>query len=324
MSDLARRFAAGDVRALARTISLVERADPAAADVLAELRSVTGGQPRRLGLTGAPGAGKSSLVNALIGAARRQGRSVAVLAVDPSSPFSGGALLGDRLRMDDHLLDPHVFVRSMGARGRLGGLSPSAVEVAWLLGAFGFDEVIVETVGTGQSELDLPSLVDTTVVVLTPNSGDSIQMAKAGILEIADVFAVNKADLPGAQRLMRELHMMLDLGTRGSWRPPVVDTVASPPDDSVAALWQAVADHRAYLDTDPAGRELDARRLVETAADLVAARARAWALAECVRNPAVDVAAAGVPHVVADRLLALAADGWPGASRSTTAKGERR
>jgi LAO/AO transport system kinase len=324
MNGLAERFTAGDVRALARTISLVERSDPAAADVLARLRSVSGRQPRRLGLTGAPGAGKSSLVSALIGAARRAGRSVAVLAVDPSSPFSGGALLGDRLRMDDHLLDPHVFVRSMGARGRLGGLSPSAAEVAWLLGAFGFDEVIVETVGTGQSELDLPSLVDTTVVVLTPNSGDSIQLAKAGITEIADVFAVNKADLPGAKRLVRDLHMMLDLGPSRSWRPLVVDTVASPPDDSVDALWQAVTEHRAYLDSDPAGRSEDARRLVETAADLVAARARAWALAECTRDPTVDAGAAGLPHVVADRLLALAADGWPSVSRSTTVKGEQR
>jgi LAO/AO transport system kinase len=321
MNELAERFAAGDVRALARTISLVERDDPAAAAVLAALRSVAGTQPRRVGLTGAPGAGKSSLVSALIGAARRDGRSVAVLAVDPSSPFSGGALLGDRLRMDDHLLDPHVFVRSMGARGRLGGLSPSAAEVAWLLGAFGFDEVIVETVGTGQSELDLPSLVDTTVVVLTPNSGDSIQLEKAGVIEIADVFAVNKADLPGAQRLVRDLHVMLGLGARKAWRPPVVGTIARPPDDSVDALWRAVTEHRAYLDTDPAGREQDTRKLIETAADLVAARARAWALAECARDPMVG-AVAGGPHVVADRLLALAADGLP--SRSTTAKGEQR
>jgi LAO/AO transport system kinase len=310
MRDLVERFRAAEVGALARTITLVERDSPDAAAVLAELRATAGPQPRRVGLTGAPGAGKSSLIGAMIGAARRGDLSVAVLAVDPSSPFSGGALLGDRLRMEEHLLDPGVFVRSMGARGRLGGLSPGAAEAAWLLGAYGFDGVIVETVGTGQSELDLPSLVDTTIVVLTPNSGDSVQLEKAGILEVADIYVVNKADLPGADRLVHDLHTMLGLGPRRSWRPRVVATVAAPPDASVDELWTAVAAHRAYLDTHPDGRAVDARRMRETAADLVAARARAWALAECERDGSIDDAdGRRSPHLIADRLLALAAGG---------------
>lgn len=310
MSDLVERFTSADVSALARTISLVERNAAGVADMLAELRSAAGPQPRRVGLTGAPGAGKSSLIGAMIGAARRRDLSVGVLAVDPSSPFSGGALLGDRLRMEEFLLDPRVYVRSMGARGQLGGLSPSAAEVAWLLGAYGFDEVLVETVGTGQSELDLPSLVDTTIVVLNPNSGDSIQLEKAGILEVADIYVVNKADLPGADGLVRDLRMMLTLGPRRSWRPKVVATVANPPDESIEKLWTAVGEHRAYLETDPDGRAVDARKLRETAAGLVAARARAWALAECDRDESInDTGGQRSPHLVADRLLALAANG---------------
>lgn len=250
MAGLVERFAAGDVRALARAISLVERDDPDAGTVLAGLRAVTGGQPRRVGFTGAPGSGKSTLLGAVIRDLRRAGRSVAVLAVDPSSPFSGGALLGDRLRMDEHLLDPHVFIRSMSARGRLGGLAPSAAAAAWLLGAHGYDEVLVETVGTGQSELDLPALVDTTVLVLNPNAGDAIQLEKAGVIEIADVFVVNKADLPGAKRLVRDLHRMLDLGVRGTWRPKVVATVATEPNGTVEELLAAVAEHRTFLDIE--------------------------------------------------------------------------
>jgi LAO/AO transport system kinase len=311
VSELAERFKRGDVRALARMISLVEGNDATAAPLLAELRAHAGPQPRRVGLTGSPGVGKSSLLGEMIRTALTMGHSVGVLAIDPSSPFTGGALLGDRLRMDQHLLDPRVFIRSAGSRGRLGGLSPAAVEATWLLGAFGFDEVLVETVGTGQSEVDLSALVDTTVVVLNPNSGDLIQLEKAGLNEIADIFVVNKADLPGAKQLMRDLHLMLGMGNRRPWLPKVLATVASPPDGSVANLWAAIAAHRAYLTDDPAGQADDARKTMETAADLVASRARAWALEACASGLVVDVSAARLPHTVADQLFRLAAERSP-------------
>ena len=199
--DLAAEFRAGNVRGLARAISLVEQRDPGVRHLLEALRDRVR-RPKVIGVTGAPGTGKSTLVDALISLFRKRDQSVAVVAVDPNSPYSGGALLGDRIRMQRHALDGGVFIRSMGARGHLGGLSLASREAIRLLGAFGFDEVILETVGVGQSELEVAAVVDTTVVVLTPNLGDSVQMIKAGIMEIADVFAVNKADLAGSQRTM--------------------------------------------------------------------------------------------------------------------------
>ncbi|MVZ99853.1 methylmalonyl Co-A mutase-associated GTPase MeaB [Actinomadura sp. LD22] len=307
VQDLVDRFTAGDRRALARAISLIEREGTQAADVLAALRAVAGPQPRRVGLTGAPGAGKSTLLGAMIGAARRNDRTVGVLAIDPSSPFSGGALLGDRLRMHEHILDTGVFIRSMGARGQLGGLAPGTAEIAWTLGAHGFDEVMIETVGTGQSELDLSFLADTTILVLNPHAGDDIQLEKAGVLEVADIYVVNKADLPGAKSLVRELHKMLAIGTRTAWTPKVVSTVANRPDGSVDELWAAVAEHRRFLDEHPTGRAEDARRSREATAALVAARAHAWALAEYDQDP--KLAGPGTeraPHVIAERLLARA------------------
>lgn len=309
VSELGVRFAESDVRALARTISLVEGDAPSARAVLAELRSKALPQPRRVGLTGAPGAGKSSLINALIGAARSRGDSVAVLAVDPSSPFSGGALLGDRLRMDAHLLDPQVYVRSMAARGHLGGLSPTAADVAWLMGAFGFDEVLIETVGTGQSELEVLSLVDTTVVVLTPDSGDSIQLDKAGMMEIADIYVVNKSDLAGADAFVRDIRTMLGLGTRTSWVPPVIATTAHEPNPAINGLWDAISSHRQYLDAHPEGRKADLRRTREAAAALVGARARAWALRECGQDGFVFQPGERAESL-AERLMTLANNGW--------------
>jgi LAO/AO transport system kinase len=277
LNDLVTRFQQGDTRALAQAISLAERDDPRLSDLLKAL----GARPalaRSVGLTGAPGAGKSTLVDALVRAARHQGRTVGVLAVDPSSPFSGGALLGDRFRMDAHLLDRGVFVRSMAARGILGGMAPAAGEAIWLLSAFGFDEVIVETVGIGQSELELSVMVDTTVVVLTPGMGDDLQLEKAGIMEIADVFVVNKADRPGADRLAHDVRVAMTLAPSAPWQPPVVKTVACEPAQGIDEVWEAVNAHRAHVTTDAAGQASSSTRLRKAAAAFVANQARTWAL----------------------------------------------
>ena len=209
-NELAKRFRAGDIRALARAISLVERRDPSVRALEVPPRGKAAVAPV-VGFTGAPGTGKSTLVDALVALLRKQGKSVGVIATDPNSPFTGGAILGDRIRMQRHALDAKVFIRSMGARGHLGGLSLAAREAIRLLAAFGFDQVILETVGVGQSELEIAAVADTTIVVMTPNLGDGVQMIKAGILEIADIFVVNKADLEGHQRVVMELRGMLSL-----------------------------------------------------------------------------------------------------------------
>src|SRR4029077_17993231 len=208
--------------------------------------------PAVAGFTGAPGTGKSTLVDAVVSLLRKKDTSVAVIATDPNSPFTGGAILGDRIRMQRHALDPGVFIRSMGARGHLGGLSLAAREAIRLLGAFGFDQVILETVGVGQSELEVAAVADTTVVVLTPNLGDGVQMIKAGILEIADIFVVNKADLEGHARVATELRSMLSLASPAlgraakGWRVPIIATVASR-QEGIDQLWEAVLAHRRYL-----------------------------------------------------------------------------
>src|SRR5919199_5784048 len=244
--DLAAEFRAGSVRALARAITLVERRDPSVRHLLEAL----GGEIKRphvLGFTGAPGTGKSTLVDALVRLLRGRDCGVAVIAVDPNSPYSGGAILGDRIRMQRHALDPRVFIRSMGARGHLGGLSVATREAIRLIGAFGFQYVILETVGVGQSELEVAAIADTTLVVLTPGLGDGVQMIKAGIMEIADVFVVNKADLPGAQRTMQEIRSMLNMGPKLSWRPPIVQAVATA-STGVDEVYRAVEAHRAHLE----------------------------------------------------------------------------
>lgn len=245
--DLVARARDGEPAAVARLISLVEDASPALREVMAAL-SPHVGHAHVVGITGAPGVGKSTSTNALVAALRRAGRRVGVLAVDPSSPFSGGALLGDRVRMGDHALDRDVFIRSMGSRGHLGGLARSTPQAVRVLDAAGFDVVVVETVGVGQSEVEVAGLADTTLVLLAPGMGDGIQAAKAGILEVGDLYAVNKADRDGADRTRRELRSMLAMIERREqgWRPPVIATVAST-GEGIDRLLEEVDRHAAWL-----------------------------------------------------------------------------
>ena len=232
-------------RDVGRAISAVER-ERGSPRLLAALFSDTG-HARVLGITGPPGAGKSTLVQRLAQAYRRAGRTVGIVAVDPSSPFTGGAILGDRIRMPEIYTDPGVFIRSMATRGALGGLARATADAVDVLDAAGFDVVLVETVGVGQDEVDVVRIAETTVVVLVPGLGDDIQAIKAGILEIGDVFVVNKADREGADRTAAELSMMLDLAPGHGWRPPIVRTVA-PRDEGTSSVLEAVAAHREYLE----------------------------------------------------------------------------
>ncbi|MFC1421563.1 methylmalonyl Co-A mutase-associated GTPase MeaB [Streptacidiphilus cavernicola] len=239
----------GRPRAVARLISLVERADPQLREVMAVLAPLTG-NAYVVGLTGSPGVGKSTSTSALVRAYRQAGKRVGVLAVDPSSPFSGGALLGDRVRMQDHATDPGVYIRSMATRGHLGGLAWAAPQAIRVMDAAGCDVVLVETVGVGQSEVEVAAQADTTVVLLAPGMGDGIQAAKAGILEIGDVYVVNKADRDGADATARELNHMLGLGEAreaGAWRPPIVKTVAAK-GEGVDELIAALEKHRGWMD----------------------------------------------------------------------------
>jgi LAO/AO transport system kinase len=261
-------FRAGRVRGLARAISLVERRDPQTRDLF-ETLGPPDKTPLLIGLTGAPGTGKSTLADAIVAYGRGEGQSVAVLAVDPNSPYTGGAVFGDRIRMQRHALDAGVYIRSMGARGHLGGLSVATREAIRLLAAFGFDLVILETVGVGQSELEIAGIADTTVVVLAPGLGDGVQMIKAGIMEIADVYVVNKADLPGYERTVQEIRSMLNMGPKLAWKPPIVPTVAAR-GEGIAELKKAVMRHREHLAVSGEGEERRRRRLQEEAADLVA------------------------------------------------------
>jgi LAO/AO transport system ATPase len=260
----------GDARSVARLISLVEDASPLLREVAAALTPHTG-RAQVLGLTGPPGVGKSTTTTALVRAYRAAGKRVGVLAVDPSSPFSGGALLGDRVRMTDHAGDPGVFIRSMASRGHLGGLAWATPQALRVLDAAGCDVVLVETVGVGQSELEVASLADTTLVLLAPGMGDGIQAAKAGILEVADVFVVNKADRDGAAQTVRDLRSMLSLGGQagdGAWRPPIVSTVASrETDNGVPDVLARIEEHSAWLAASGEGRR---RRVARAASEVEA------------------------------------------------------
>ena len=236
---------AREPRAIARAISLVEDGDDGLPALSAGVFPQTG-SAATIGLTGAPGVGKSTIATALVRTARANDRRVAVLAIDPTSPYTGGALLGDRVRMQEHATDPDVFIRSMATRGHLGGMALAAPEAVRILDAAGFDLVIIETVGVGQAEIDVAAATDTTLVVLAPGLGDAIQMAKAGILEVADVFVVNKADRDGAAEVQRELRQMLHLGAARPWDPPVLATVASD-GTGIDELWADIERHHAWL-----------------------------------------------------------------------------
>jgi LAO/AO transport system kinase len=241
-ASLVDRILAGDRRAVAGAVSMVEDGDPDLPELSAALYPHTG-QAYTVGLTGSPGVGKSSLAGALLGVARAREVPTAVLAVDPTSPFSGGALLGDRLRMQEHATDPGVFIRSMATRGHLGGIALAAPEAVRILDASGARLILVETVGVGQAEVDVATAADTTVVVVAPGWGDAVQVAKAGILEIADVFAVNKADREGANEALRDLEVMIRMGPRTGWSPPVIRT-STIDGSGVEELYDAVGSHR--------------------------------------------------------------------------------
>jgi LAO/AO transport system kinase len=263
---LAERLMAGDTRALARAIRMVEDRDPGIADLLRQVRE-RAGRARVIGVTGPPGSGKSTLCDQVIERWRAGGHLVGVIAVDPSSPFTGGAILGDRVRMVRHTLDPGVFIRSMAARGHLGGLAAAAREAIRLLDASGRDRCLLETVGVGQSELEVMETADTTVVVTTPASGDAVQIIKAGILEIADIFVVNKADLPGASKVVRDLKELVRHGKiHAGWSSPVLTTVAET-GEGVDELVAAIDRHG---DTIAASGELERRRIARLRAEVEA------------------------------------------------------
>jgi len=309
VGDLVARARAGEVRAVARLVSLVEDESPLLREVMAALAPHAGGA-QVIGITGSPGVGKSTTTNALVGALRDAGRRVGVLAVDPSSPFSGGALLGDRVRMSDHAADAGVYIRSMAARGHLGGLAWSTPQAIRVLDAAGYDVVLVETVGVGQSEVDIAAQADTTLVLLAPGMGDGIQAAKAGILEIGDVYVVNKADRDGADQVRRDLRSMMSLAARspGAWRPPVVATVARA-GTGVEELAAAIEEHHAWLgSTGELARRRTRRARGEIEAIAVTALRSRWAdvggRAELDALAARVVAGECSPYAAADELLA--------------------
>jgi len=270
--SLAGAVRSGDVRALARAISLAEDRDPQATALVAELQPSTG-NAHLVGVTGSPGTGKSTLVDGLVKVIRDAGQTVGVIAVDPSSPFTGGAVLGDRIRMSRHTLDKGVFIRSMGARGHLGGLAAATREAIHLLDAFGREVVIVETVGVGQSELEISTICDTVVLVMMPESGDAVQSIKAGILEIADIFVVNKADLAGADKTRRMIQDAMALGPKLAWQPPIV-LASAVKDDGIEGVWAAIMKHRAFLRDSGTFESRRLQRVKQEVIALVAEQAR--------------------------------------------------
>lgn len=307
VSDLVARARDGQPRAVARLISMVENGSPLLREITARLCAGRPYRARVIGLTGSPGVGKSTFTGMLVRVFRERGRKVGVLAVDPSSPFTGGALLGDRVRMQEHATDPGVFIRSMASRGHLGGLSWAAPQALRVLDAAGCEVILVETVGVGQAEVEIASLADTTVVLLAPGMGDGVQVAKAGILEIADVFVVNKADRDGAQAVIRELRTMTALVER-AWRPPIVPTVAYRGEGAGEAVG-ALDEHLAHLErSGELGRRRHARARDEIEA--IALTALRSSFAHLHGDQRLDALATRVldadldPYRAADELLA--------------------
>jgi LAO/AO transport system kinase len=305
VSTLVEKARAGDARSVARLISLVENGDPALPEVAAALAPYAG-RAQVVGLTGSPGVGKSTTTNELVRALRASGKRVGVLAVDPSSPFTGGAILGDRIRMQDHTTDPGVYIRSMSSRGQLGGLAAATPQAVRVLEGAGCEVILVETVGVGQAEVEIASLADTTLVLLAPGMGDAIQAVKAGVLEVADVFVINKADRPGTEETRRDLERMLDLTAPEGWRPPVLATTAAT-GDGVPELWGAVQQHRGHLAD---GGRLEERRaarvgdeLVRILAALLLERAQASGGPELEALAAAVVARSIDPWSAAEQLL---------------------
>ena len=271
-ADLAERLLAGDRRALARAISLVENDDPEGWALVREVYPKTG-RAAVVGFTGPPGVGKSTLIGRLVEHVRAAEREVAVLSIDPSSPFTHGALLGDRIRLTDHFLDPGVYIRSMASRGSLGGLSEATLQAALLMDASGKDDVFLETVGVGQAEVDIIDHADTVVLVLMPGSGDSIQALKAGVMEIPDVIAVNKADHPLTDTMVREIRGVLSLGDQKGWRVPIVKTEASR-GEGVEELAGKIGEHREFIDSEGTLAERRRRNLMNEVVALAAGRIR--------------------------------------------------
>jgi LAO/AO transport system kinase len=283
--SLAERLVGGDKRALARGITLIENGEPAGWELVREVFPRTG-KARIVGITGPPGVGKSTLIGALTAELRKADRRIGVLSIDPSSPFTRGALLGDRIRLSDHFLDPDVFIRSMATRGSLGGLAEAALQAALLMDASGKDDVLLETVGVGQAEIDVVDHADTIVLALMPGSGDSIQALKAGVMEIPDVIVVNKADHPLTDTMVREVQSVLSLGPHTSWRVPIVRTEASR-GDGVAELVEKIDAHRRHIEEEGTLDERRARNLRNEVLGLAAARLRRELDSRAEDDPAV-------------------------------------
>ena len=296
-ADLAERLLAGDKRALARAITLVENDDPEGWDLVRQIYPHTG-RAAMVGFTGPPGVGKSTLIGALTAHARKAGRQVAVLSIDPSSPFTKGALLGDRIRLTEHFLDSGVFIRSMATRGSLGGLSEATLQAALLMDASGRDDIFLETVGIGQAEVNIIDHADTVVLVLMPGAGDSIQALKAGVMEIPDVIVVNKSDHPLTDTMIREIRGVLSLGPQEGWRVPILRTEASK-GEGIEELAEQIAAHRAHIEAEGTLAERRRRNLMNEVLALAAGRLRRR-LDESVRED--DEVQAMLDEVVARRL----------------------